>query len=267
MGQKLPYDSRYWHNIQPPELMDLSRRFEYDEDVLNLLRKWLRLSEGASKTIVEVGCGSGYFTEKLLEMAPGSKITAVEPDDVLREHAERRLAPKVDFVEGTAECIPLPSNFSDLTVCHIVINNLLDVHKAVAEMSRVTKMGGIVAAIEPSGGGFHYYPDAELNELNEKAHLAYGRGVWNLRTKLMDYSRDIKQKKARYPEIFYSCGLSKIEAHGLLSVFLLSDPRRDPEELFRWLEARSTLQEKDKARLSTILERGGFQRSLIEEYH
>ena len=231
------------------------------------MQKWLRLNEGASKTIIEVGCGSGYFTEKLLEMAPSSKITAVEPDDVLRKYAERKLAPKVDFVKGTAEYIPLSSNFSDLTVCHIVLNNLPDIHKAVAEMSRVTKIGGIVAAIEPSGGGFHYYPDAKLNELNEKARLAYARGVWDLRTKLIDYSKNIKQKKARYPEIFYSCGLSKVEAHGLLSAFLLSDPRQSLEEIFRWLEAKLTLQEKDKERLSLILERGGFQRSLIEEYH
>lgn len=267
VGKNLPYDPRYWHNIQPPELMDVSRRFEYDEDSLTLLQKWLRLNEGASKTIIEVGCGSGYFTEKLLEMAPSSKITAVEPDDVLRKYAERKLAPKVDFVKGTAEYIPLSSNFSDLTVCHIVLNNLPDIHKAVAEMSRVTKIGGIVAAIEPSGGGFHYYPDAKLNELNEKARLAYARGVWDLRTKLIDYSKNIKQKKARYPEIFYSCGLSKVEAHGLLSAFLLSDPRQSLEEIFRWLEAKLTLQEKDKERLSLILERGGFQRSLIEEYH
>jgi len=84
---------------------------------------------------------------------------------------------------------------------------------------------------------------------------------------MIDYSKDLKYKQARYPEIFYSSGLRKVEAHGLLPVFLLSDPRWEPEEIFRWLKARLTLQEKDKERLSIILERGGLQRLLIEEYH
>jgi len=99
----LPYDPRHWHNIQPPEFMDVSRRFEYDEDHLRLLKRWLRLDSEAPRTIVEVGCGSGFFTEKLVKMAPGSEIVGVEPDDVLRGH--------VGFVKGTAESIPLPSAF------------------------------------------------------------------------------------------------------------------------------------------------------------
>lgn len=49
------YDPQYWHNIQPPEEMDVSRYFEYDEDSLFQLRKWLRLDEAVPRTIVEVG--------------------------------------------------------------------------------------------------------------------------------------------------------------------------------------------------------------------
>jgi hypothetical protein len=35
--------------------MDISRRFEYDEDAILMLRKWMRLTDGP-ETIVEVGC-------------------------------------------------------------------------------------------------------------------------------------------------------------------------------------------------------------------
>jgi 16S rRNA A1518/A1519 N6-dimethyltransferase RsmA/KsgA/DIM1 with predicted DNA glycosylase/AP lyase activity len=76
------YNPKNWHNIQSPEEMDVSRCFEYDEDALFQLRKWLRLDEELPKTIVEVGCGSGYFTEKLIEMASWKReIVAIEPDE------------------------------------------------------------------------------------------------------------------------------------------------------------------------------------------
>jgi len=264
----LRYDPRYWHNIQPPEEMDISRCFEYDEDVLFQLRKWLRLDEALPKTIVEVGCGSGYFTEKLIEMASILKeMVAIEPDDVLREYAKEKLSPKVRFLKGTAENIPLPDEFADLTVCHIVLHNLPDVYGAVSEMTRVTKSGGIVGAIEPAMGGMDYYPDSKLNELEEKVGRAFGEGIWDLRCKLMDYSKDWKPKRDRYAEVLHSCGLINVEAHGIFSVFLLSDPRRDQQEILSWLKKRLLLHENDWKRLREILRHGDLSDSLIQEYY
>lgn len=264
--ESLPYDPRHWHNIQPPEYMDISRRFEYDEDHLHLLRRWLRLDEGNKKTIVEVGCGSGFFTEKLVEMAPGSEIVGVEPDDVLREYVEKKVLPGARFVKGTAESIPLPTGSSDLTICHIVLNNLPDVPRAVAEMARVTKRGGIVAAIEPIGRSVSYIPDPELNELSEKASKAFGMGVWKPRWEAIDYSGDLENKQARYPEVFSSCGLGRVEAHGLLSVFLLSDARRDRRKIVGWLRDRLELSERDEERMRVILGRGGMEEGLMDEF-
>jgi len=192
---------------------------------------------------------------------------AIEPDDALREYAKEKLSPKVRFLKGTAEDIPLPDEYADLTVCHIVLNNLPDVYGAVSGMSRVTKSGGIVAAIEPGGGGIDYDPDPKMNELEEKVGEAYGRGIWDLRSKLIDYSKDLKQKRARYAEVFHSCGLINVEAHGILSVFLLSDPRRDQQEILRWLKKRLFLHENDWKRERTILQRGGLSKSIIQSYY
>ncbi len=265
--ERMPYDPSQWHNIQPPEFMDVSRRFEYDYDHLRLLKRWLRLDGGAPRTIVEVGCGSGFFTEKLVAMAPGSEIIGVEPDEVLREYVEGKGLPWARFMDGTAESIPLPTGFSDLTVCHIVLNNLPDVPRAVAEMARVTKRGGIVAAIEPIGRSVSYIPDPRLNKLSERAGKAFGMGVWKPRWEAIDYSGDLENKQTRYPEVFRSCGLERVEAHGLLSVFLLSDCRRDRDEIVKWLRDRLELSERDEERTRVILKRGGLEEPLIEETH
>ncbi|MFB0503552.1 MAG: class I SAM-dependent methyltransferase [Candidatus Bathyarchaeia archaeon] len=264
----IDYDPRYWHNITLPEDIDVSRHFEYDGDALYHLRKWLRLDETVPKTIVEVGCGSGWFTEKLLNMTPILRgMVAVEPDDVLREYAAAKFSPKVKFLKGFVEDLPLPDDFADLTACHIVLHNLPDVCRAVSEMARVTESGGIVAAIEPAGGGIQYYPDPKLNELEQKVSEAYGKGIWDLRLKLIDYTKDLKQKRARYAEVFHSCGVVNVEAHGILSVFLLSDPRRDRQEILSWLKKRLLVHENDWKRVRAILKRGGLPDSLIQEHY
>lgn len=260
----IPYDPREWHNIQPPEGMDVSRRFEYDDDALLLLRKWLRL--GGPRRVVEVGSGSGFFTEKLLTMSPQSEITCVEPDNVLRKYAEGKLKGKASFVKGAAEEIPLPSEYSDLTVCHIVLNNLPNVSRAVREMARVTKRGGIVAAIEPFGRSVSYNPDKRLDEVNRVADQAFGKGVWGLRNRLMDYPEEQGNRQTRYPEIFCEAGLRNVEAYGLLSVFLLSDPRRSTSDLIGWLRNRLDLLEKDGERLSVIQARGDADQELTQEF-
>jgi ubiquinone/menaquinone biosynthesis C-methylase UbiE len=248
--------------------MDVTRYFEYDEDALFQMKKWLRLDDTVPKTIVEVGCGSGYFTGKLVEIASVVKeIIAVEPDDVLRDYAAWKFCSPVRFLKGTAENIPLPNGTADLTVCHIVLSNLPDVPRAVTEMMRVTRTNGIVAAIEPGESRMYYSPNPELNEMEEKIIQAYGKGIWDLRSKLIDYSKDLKKKNARYAEVFNNCGLRNVEVHGLLSVFLLSDSRRNPQEILSWLKKRLVLLERDKERSKTILQRGGLEEQFIQEYY
>ena len=265
MGKKTKdYDTRLWHNIQPPEFMDLSRKYEYNEDHINLLKKWLRLKENP-KTVVEIGPGSGFFTEKLSEMSPNSKIIGVEPDDVLRNYIERKGIPNTRFLKGTAESILLPSGYSDLTVCHIVINNVSNVPKALTEMTRVTKRGGIVAAIEPSGGSISYLPDPELDELNDTADRAFGIGAWRPRFQTEDHIKP-KKYRAMYPLFFHSCGLEKVEIHGILSVSLLNDSRRDQKETLAWLENYLSFFKGDEERVRVIMSRGGMEKPQIDEY-
>jgi len=264
---EVEFDPRFWHNIQGPFEMDVLRRFEYDEDNLKLLKCWLRLHDPRIKVIVEVGSGSGYFTEKLVEMTSERvKIVCIEPDDVLRRYAEAKLAGKAEFLSGYVENIPLPDDYADLTVCHIVLYNLPDVRKAVREMVRVTKKGGMVVAIEPAIGGFHYYPDETLNKLAEKVQRAFSKGVWDLRAKLMKYRRRIGYKPAYYVKVFHECGLARVEVYGILSVFLLSDPRRSRKEILDWLKDRLKVLEENEKRDFVVLERGGLSEQEIADY-
>ena len=123
----------------------------------------------------------------------------------------------------------------------------------------------MVASIEPFSRGVSYTPDPVLQEMNEKTGRAFGMGVWGLRSELMDYPEAPKHRQARYPEVFHSCGLRDVEAHGLLSVFLLSDARRDRGEVKRWLEDRLKFYVGDRERSQVIMARGGLDEETIAE--
>lgn len=110
-------------------------------------------------------------------------------------------------------------------------------------------------------------PDPDLNEMEEKAEQAYGKGIWELRNSPIDYSKDLKAKSARYPEVFHACGLKNAESHGILSVFLLSDPRRNTNEVHSWLKDCLRYFERNWSRSKVILSRGGLSEDFMQKYH
>ena len=73
-----------WSKLQSAADMDVGRFFEYDNHAAEMFKKWLpELPNGAN--ILEVGSGSGYFTQKLSFLYPKAELTLLEPDPLLRE--------------------------------------------------------------------------------------------------------------------------------------------------------------------------------------
>lgn len=64
----------------------------------------IRGEEGAS--VVDVGAGTGIFTELLAAQPENFQITAVEPHDGMRKELESRHIQGVETVKGTAEDMP-----------------------------------------------------------------------------------------------------------------------------------------------------------------
>lgn len=93
--------------------------------------------------VVDIGAGTGQLSVGFI--AHGCSVTAVEPDDRMREI----LAAKPGLVRalaGTAEDIPLPDASADLIV-GAQMWHWVDQDKAAAEIARVLKPGGVVAII------------------------------------------------------------------------------------------------------------------------
>ena len=96
---------------------------------------------------LDVGCGTGVFTELIVDTTSPAAVSGVDPTQVQIEHARRKsVGQRVDFQIADAQALPFPNNAFDLVVSALVINFIPDRPKALAEMRRVGRAGGTVAA-------------------------------------------------------------------------------------------------------------------------
>jgi SAM-dependent methyltransferase len=95
-------------------------------------------------TVVDVGCGSGILTEELARRVGEKNVAAADPSPLLEACAAR--VPGADVRSGTAEALPWPDGSFDAAVSQLVLHFLDDQVAGLAEMGRVVRPGGIVAA-------------------------------------------------------------------------------------------------------------------------
>lgn len=94
---------------------------------------------------LDVGCGPGALTERLVGELGADAVVAVDPSMPFVEAARARCA-GVDVRQGTAENLPFDDQCVDLAVAQLVVHFMTDPVAGVREMARVTRPGGQVAA-------------------------------------------------------------------------------------------------------------------------
>ncbi len=105
------------------------------------------LAPPAQARWLEVGCGSGAFTELVRERCRPRVIVAVDPAPAQIAYARRRLdGPTMAFHVASAEALPCSDISHDIVVSALALNFMADRSTAMREMRRVTRAGGMIAA-------------------------------------------------------------------------------------------------------------------------
>ena len=110
---------------------------------------------------IDVGCGNGAFTELLIERCAPTEVNGIDPSEAQLDFARKRPAARLaKFDRGDAMALPFPADAFDVAVMALVIFFVPDPAKGVAEMVRVVRPGGMVAAYawDMFGGGFTLEP-------------------------------------------------------------------------------------------------------------
>ena len=98
--------------------------------------------------VLEVGCGTGYFTKELVKTK--ALITAIDiSTDLINEAINTIKEPNVNFLIENAYQMTFTDNSFDRVVGSSVLHHL-DVDKAIAEIYRVLKPGGKISFTEPN---------------------------------------------------------------------------------------------------------------------
>lgn len=99
-----------------------------------LLRDLLGASAGA--TLLDVGCGTGYFTRGFAEM--GLAVTGIDTNPAALEFA-RKQDSSIQYMQGNALALPFPDNAFDYTMAVTSLCFVDEPRQAFREIWRVTR--------------------------------------------------------------------------------------------------------------------------------
>jgi SAM-dependent methyltransferase len=108
----------------------------YPDELLLWLRQRLQL--GPPRTVVDLGAGTGKFSQLLLRT--GADVIAVEPVDAMRAQLLESV-PGLTALAGTAQSMPLDSASVDTVVCAQAFHWFAS-REALREIRRVLRPGG-----------------------------------------------------------------------------------------------------------------------------
>ena len=109
----------------------------------------------AGERLLEVGCGTGSLTFTLARTVAFGELTAIDDADVDVEAARARNGdPRIRIERGDATALRFPDAHFDRALSLLVLHFVPEPGVAVAQMRRVTRPGGVVAAaVWDSPGG------------------------------------------------------------------------------------------------------------------
>ena len=173
-----------------------SRNHWYNPDFLELMAKRWGLS--GYHSLLDVGAGQCHWNKLLLPfLQKNATVTAIDSDpkwaagsEALSAYFAERGTP-FEYLRADAHELPFPDASFDVVTCQTVLIHLPGPERALGEMMRVVKPGGIVICAEPSNRAQFVLQDSVNRGEDIEATLERVRmGLAMEKIKLMDGEGD-----------------------------------------------------------------------------
>ena len=97
--------------------------------------------------VLDVGSGTGALAAAVLSATDSTRVIGIDPSPTYVQYARTRTSSeRATFEEGDGQQLRFSNAAFDKTLSLLVINFIPDPNKALSEMIRVTRPGGVVAA-------------------------------------------------------------------------------------------------------------------------
>jgi ubiquinone/menaquinone biosynthesis C-methylase UbiE len=145
--------------------------------------------------VLEIACGTGLVTMRVADaVAPGGSVFATDiAGEMVAETANQALSKGFDNVETArmeAENLPLEDDSFDVAICALGLMYVPDPVRALAEMCRVVKPGGIVAVTvwgeRRNCGWADIFPIIDARVKSEVCPLFFSMGFPNVLSASME---------------------------------------------------------------------------------
>lgn len=120
-----------------------------------------RYSLSERPKILDVACGTGEISRRLLELFTGAELVGVdlvESHLALARERSASLGPRARFEVGDAYALPFRDATFDLTVCRHLLQAIPDHARVLREMARVTRPGGWLHVVAEDYAMMHFDP-------------------------------------------------------------------------------------------------------------
>ncbi len=95
---------------------------------------------------LDVGCGTGALSQTILERDNPVEVKGIDSSEAHIGFAHQNVVDRrVNFEVGDAQQLPAESSYYDVVVSGLVLNFIPDQNRALREMRRAVKPGGVVA--------------------------------------------------------------------------------------------------------------------------
>ncbi len=178
----------------------------------------------AGARVLEIAPGPGYFC---LELAKRGKyqITGLDISKAFVEIARKNAAEagvNVEFRQGNASDMPFADNTFDFTFCQAAFKNFSQPAKAITEMFRVLRPGGVSVIVD-------LRHDASMHDIDDEVeHMGLGRldalfTRWTFRLMLLKSAYSVADMEALVAQTPF--GKGKIGVSGVGFQLRLEKPR------------------------------------------
>lgn len=157
-----------------------------------------------NKMLLDVGCGTGIISDLIHHCNTEGKVIGIDREEQYISYAKKHFQEPPNIMFYVADCLSMdfPDNYFDICFSRMLFQHLPQPDKAICELKRVTKPGGLIAICDINKKLDVCNPEPEFAREYLKAEKICKRLIGN----------DIHIGE-KAPRIMEDCGLQEVAMH------------------------------------------------------